>query len=131
MSASKILSNEFHKAIGGFLAKACGDGSAVTRPELAKFIRKTYGRGLDYTDLNMWLSSSVNLGLFDTTDAKFRTKRGVGGGIVMVGATASKPAPKPAKAAPRKARKAKAAPAAQPVQTAPASQPVSEPVAQA
>jgi hypothetical protein len=128
MSASKILSNEFHKAIGGYLAKACGDGSAVTRPELAKFIRKTYGRGLDYTDLNMWLSSSVNLGLFDTTDAKFRTKRGVGGGIVMVGATA-KPAPK---AAPRKARKAKAAPTAQ-VQAAstPVAQPAVESVAQA
>lgn len=120
-TATTILSKEFHKAVGGFLVTACGAGKAVTRPELAKFIRKTYGRTLDYTDLNMWLSSSVNLGLFNTTDAQFITKRGVGGGIVMVGAAAKKAAPAPAKkaAAPKKAaRKAKAAPA----------QPVSQPV---
>lgn len=126
MSASTIFSKEFVKAIVGYLTKSCENGAAVTRPELAKEIRKNYGRKLDYTDLNMWLSSSVNLGLFDTDDAKFRTKRGVGGGIVRVGSVAPA-APKKAK----RARKAKAAPKTAPVtQAAPVVAPTAAPEAQ-
>lgn len=105
MSANSVFSKEFNKTVGGFLAEACATGAAVTRPELAKVIRKAYGRKLDYKNLNMWLSSSINLGLFDTEDSQFITKRGVNGGIVMVGAAAAQelpaPAPKARKARPR------------------------------
>ena len=126
MNATSIFSKDFLKAVGGYLKAECSTGSAVTRPQLAKEIRKLYGRKLNYTDLNMWLSASVNLGLFNTDGAEFITKRGVGGGIVMVGATAEVEEPAPA---PRKARKparkaAKAAPA--PVQETQAAAPVAQ-----
>lgn len=66
----------------------------------------------------MWLSASVNMGLFNTSDARFETKRGVKGGIIMVGA--KKAASKGAKKAARKPRtpKVAAAPVAAPVQDA-------------
>lgn len=85
-NANTVLSREFVKTIGSWLKDQCSSGAAVTRPELAKQIRKAYGRKLHYTDLNMWLSSSINLGFFNSDDCQFITKRGVGGGIVMVGA---------------------------------------------
>ncbi|HVI41914.1 MAG TPA: hypothetical protein VM577_14785, partial [Anaerovoracaceae bacterium] len=118
-NSTAVFSKDFIKTVVGYLTAETKNGSALTRPELSKFIRKQYGRKLDYSELNMWLSASVNMGLFNTDDARFITKRGVKGGIVMVGAKAPSATPAPAapakKRAARKPRIAKAVAAPAPV----------------
>lgn len=115
---SNVFSTQFVKAIQTHLAANAVDGACVTRTDLAKVVRKLAGkRTLDTAALNAFISASVNLGFFDSAEARCGTKRGVAGGITYEKIVARQPRKTAPKAKQTKTRIANDPSPALPVET--------------